>query len=114
MARPAQPHEGRHPLPAPEDFAATLGALGIGSDSTVVAYDDQGGAIAARLWWMLGWILGFRIPETLPDIYIPPFLTGTTAAAAFLLGVLAVALAPLLTWRKLSRMDVPAGLKVVE
>lgn len=65
-------------------------------------------------WWMLGWILGFRIPETLPDIYIPPFVTAQTLAVAFVLGVVAVSLAPLLTWRRLSRMDVPGGLKVME
>lgn len=44
---------GRHPLPAHSDFAATMGALGFGNDDLVVAYDDRGGAIAARLWWML-------------------------------------------------------------
>jgi thiosulfate/3-mercaptopyruvate sulfurtransferase len=56
LARPAQPGEGRHPLPVPDDFGQTLGRLGIARSSAVVAYDDQGGAIAARLWWMLGWI----------------------------------------------------------
>ena len=44
---------GRHPLPEWSDFAARMGELGIGDDSVVVAYDDRGGAIAARLWWML-------------------------------------------------------------
>jgi thiosulfate/3-mercaptopyruvate sulfurtransferase len=44
---------GRHPLPAPEVFAAGMSTLGIGDESTVVAYDDQGGVIAARLVWML-------------------------------------------------------------
>lgn len=44
---------GRHPLPEPGTFAARLGALGIGSRSFVVAYDDVGGWVAARLWWML-------------------------------------------------------------
>ncbi len=44
---------GRHPLPEPEAFAAAMGDLGIGDDDTVVAYDDAGGAIAARLVWML-------------------------------------------------------------
>jgi thiosulfate/3-mercaptopyruvate sulfurtransferase len=44
---------GRHPLPEPEDFAAAMGALGIGDDDTVVAYDDAGGVIAGRLVWML-------------------------------------------------------------
>ncbi|MBF8290595.1 MAG: sseB, partial [Chloroflexi bacterium] len=44
---------GRHPLPAPADFAAMLGERGIGDGDTVVAYDDVGGWVAARLWWML-------------------------------------------------------------
>jgi thiosulfate/3-mercaptopyruvate sulfurtransferase len=44
---------GRHPLPAPADFRARLEAAGIGSDHAVVAYDDVGGWVASRLWWML-------------------------------------------------------------
>lgn len=50
---------GRHPLPSPADFAGRMGALGIGDEHDVVAYDDQGGATAARLWWMLD-ALGHR------------------------------------------------------
>lgn len=49
----AQPGPGRHPLPTVSAFAATLGRLGVGPGHTVVAYDSSGGAIAARLWWML-------------------------------------------------------------
>src|SRR5688572_10106318 len=30
-----------------------MSSLGIGDDDFVVAYDDAGGSIAARLWWML-------------------------------------------------------------
>ena len=44
---------GRHPLPDPGAFAASLAARGIGDGDTVVAYDDVGGWVAARLWWML-------------------------------------------------------------
>lgn len=44
---------GRHPLPDPAAFAAALSRLGIGDGDTVVAYDDDSGAIAARLVWML-------------------------------------------------------------
>jgi thiosulfate/3-mercaptopyruvate sulfurtransferase len=44
---------GRHPFPTPEAFAEAMGALGIGEGDTVVAYDDDGGAVAARLVWML-------------------------------------------------------------
>src|SRR3954451_14523248 len=45
--------EGRHPLPSPEAFAAAMAALGVDESATVVAYDDDGGAVAARLAWML-------------------------------------------------------------
>jgi thiosulfate/3-mercaptopyruvate sulfurtransferase len=45
---------GRHPLPAPETWAAQLGAWGIGPETRVVVYDAAGGGNAAcRLWWML-------------------------------------------------------------
>jgi thiosulfate/3-mercaptopyruvate sulfurtransferase len=44
---------GRHPLPDPEQFAAAMAAHGIGDGDTVIAYDDDRGAIAARLVWML-------------------------------------------------------------
>jgi thiosulfate/3-mercaptopyruvate sulfurtransferase len=57
LAAPRSPGSGRHPLPTPEHFAATMERSGIGDGVPVVAYDDVGGAYAARLWWML-WILG--------------------------------------------------------
>jgi thiosulfate/3-mercaptopyruvate sulfurtransferase len=44
---------GRHPLPDPLAFARRLGGLGFGSDDRIVVYDDAGGTVAARLWWML-------------------------------------------------------------
>jgi thiosulfate/3-mercaptopyruvate sulfurtransferase len=47
---------GRHPLPDKERLAATLGVWGIGPASQVVVYDDAGGAMAARLWWLLRWM----------------------------------------------------------
>ena len=53
----ADPHgygaPGRHPLPSPAAVAATLGLAGIGDRDLVVAYDDVGGWVAARLGWML-------------------------------------------------------------
>ena len=53
LSAPATVADGRHPLPTPEHFAAALGRVGIASGSPVVAYDDDGGSKAARLWWML-------------------------------------------------------------
>ncbi len=51
LSSPAGPG-GRHPLPSAEAFADTRARLGF-ADRPVVAYDCGGGAIAARLWWML-------------------------------------------------------------
>ena len=53
LASPPSPDTGRHPLPDPEVFARGMREAGIGDDSTVVAYDDAGGVVAARLVWLL-------------------------------------------------------------
>jgi thiosulfate/3-mercaptopyruvate sulfurtransferase len=47
---------GRHPLPDPRVLAATLGSFGIASGVQVVAYDQDNGMFASRLWWMLRWL----------------------------------------------------------
>jgi thiosulfate/3-mercaptopyruvate sulfurtransferase len=44
---------GRHPWPPPQQVERVMGAAGIGAETTVVAYDDQAGAYAARLWYVL-------------------------------------------------------------
>src|SRR5688572_3091445 len=49
LARAPRAGEGRHPLPAIGDFASALGRWGIAPRTSVVAYDEGGGAIAARL-----------------------------------------------------------------
>lgn len=46
---------GRHPLPTGTQFGAEMRKAGIDSDTKVVAYDDVGGAVAARLWFLLEW-----------------------------------------------------------
>lgn len=46
----------RHPLPEVESFVETLSRWGIDASVQVVAYDNSGGAMAARLWWMLRWL----------------------------------------------------------
>jgi thiosulfate/3-mercaptopyruvate sulfurtransferase len=56
LSAPVTGKNGRHPLPSPEALALTLGRVGIGPGSQVVAYDDMGGAFAARLWWTLRWL----------------------------------------------------------
>ncbi len=56
LSAPKTGHNGRHPLPGREAFAARMAALGLSRDTQVVVYDAQGGMTAVRLWWMLRWI----------------------------------------------------------
>jgi len=46
----------RNMLPDPEQFAAAMGALGVGDDKRVVLYDAKLSMWAARVWWMLRWV----------------------------------------------------------
>src|SRR5437764_13957124 len=56
LSGPKTGRNGRHPLPAREAFAATVGALGITPATQVVVVDRQQGMFAARAWWMLRWL----------------------------------------------------------
>ncbi|MDA8257870.1 MAG: sulfurtransferase [Betaproteobacteria bacterium] len=47
---------GRHPLPDVADFARRMSACGVDETVQVVAYDNEGGIFASRLWWMLRWL----------------------------------------------------------
>jgi thiosulfate/3-mercaptopyruvate sulfurtransferase len=50
------PDDPRHAKVAkPERFAAAMSRAGIGPDTFVVAYDDDTGLFASRLWWMLNY-----------------------------------------------------------
>lgn len=53
LAGPESELTGRHPLPDEAVFSKQLQQWGIEPDSQVIVYDDMGGAIAARAWWML-------------------------------------------------------------
>jgi thiosulfate/3-mercaptopyruvate sulfurtransferase len=53
LSGPISAHSGRHPLPAPDTFAAFLAESGYTRERKTVAYDAQGGAFAARLWWLM-------------------------------------------------------------
>jgi thiosulfate/3-mercaptopyruvate sulfurtransferase len=53
LAAPPRGTDGRHPLPAPADFAHALGELGVADSDVVVAYDRAGGGFGGRLVWML-------------------------------------------------------------
>lgn len=56
LSGPKTGTNGRHPLPAREEFARRVGALGITPETQVVVYDRQGASFAARAWWMLQWL----------------------------------------------------------
>lgn len=43
---------GRHPVPTAGKLGRVLGKHGIGDEHVGVAYDDAGGSIASRLWWL--------------------------------------------------------------
>lgn len=56
LSSPISQHGGRHPLPDMDKFIKTLERNGINNESRIIAYDDQGGAMAARLWWLLQYL----------------------------------------------------------
>jgi len=56
LAAPRTGSNGRHPLPAPEAIATTFARIGIGHATQVIAYDQDVGAFASRLWWMLRYL----------------------------------------------------------
>ena len=80
LSAPLAGHGGRHPLPEPGIFAATLARFGVDKQTRVIAYDDSRLAFASRLWWMMrslgytppllvnegytGWLNGGGVPET--------------------------------------------------
>ena len=43
-------------MPDPPALAQTFGRLGIASGVQVVAYDQENGMFASRLWWLLRWL----------------------------------------------------------
>ena len=53
LAGPTDGRNGRHPLPGHDAMARTLGRFGVSDGVQVVAYDQDNGMYASRLWWML-------------------------------------------------------------
>ena len=83
-------------VPEPEQFAAAMGALGVGDDSLVVLYDANSSSWAARVWWMLRWI-GFDNAALLDgglDAWTSAGFSLSTAAAARPTKTLTVSLRP--------------------
>ena len=61
LSAPRTARSGRHPLPDPRKLAQFLGAAGVDADTPVVAYDQDKGMYAARLWWLLRWLGHTRV-----------------------------------------------------
>jgi putative ABC transport system permease protein len=61
-----------------------------------------------------GWVLNSTLPRTLPELGVPVSISAGSVAIAALVGVIAVAAAPLLTARRIRRMNIPDTLRVVE
>lgn len=69
LSAPKSGSNGRHPLPAPETAASLFGRCGIDDTTQVVCYDQGGGMMAARAWWMLRW-LGHRAVAVLDGGFV--------------------------------------------
>src|SRR5210317_1262589 len=53
LSSPVTESSGRHPLPDADKFARFLARSGWCPGKLLVAYDDAGGTIAVRLWWLM-------------------------------------------------------------
>ena len=63
---------------------------------------------------VLRWMSATTIAEVMPEIGVSATVAGATEIQALALGVLTVALAPLLTVRRLRHTDIPSALRVME
>lgn len=63
---------------------------------------------------VVSWVVGRTLPETLPDLGLVVEIAPWSLLIAAAVGVASVALAPLLSARRIRRMDVPSTLRVTE
>ncbi|CAG9623690.1 sulfurtransferase [Sutcliffiella rhizosphaerae] len=59
LSGPVQKHGGRHPLPNIKEFHLKLEEAGVHDNAKVLLYDDQNGAMASRMWFLLQ-LVGFH------------------------------------------------------
>ena len=62
----------------------------------------------------LMWMMNSRVTEMMPDVGMTITVYNRSLLLAVMLGVVVVALTPLLSMRKMSRMDLPSTLRVME
>ena len=60
------------------------------------------------------WIITSTMSTTMPDMALDIVISASTVLTAIAFGMIAVAIAPLFTARRLRRMDIPGTLRVVE
>ncbi|HNJ97162.1 MAG TPA: FtsX-like permease family protein [Ilumatobacteraceae bacterium] len=78
-------------------------------------YGVLGTAVGVALGGLIvRWVTTSVMATTMPELGMEVVVSGSTLALAVTMGVVAVAVAPLLTVRRLRRMDVPGTLRVVE
>jgi len=70
---------GRHPLPNPVLFSCTLARLGLAKGDAIVIYDQDTGAYAARLWWLLS-AAGFKHVQVLDGGFAAWLAAGGSAS----------------------------------
>ncbi len=56
LSGPRTGANGRHPVPSIDALAQTFGRLGVSRDVQVIAYDQDSGMYASRLWWSLRYL----------------------------------------------------------
>jgi putative ABC transport system permease protein len=100
---------------------ATMFAFGLppGVVMTMAVVENAVIGVLGTLIGILGGYAGLSyivsgFDQVMPDLAVVPTLSVTTVVTTFVLGVLVVALAPLLGVRRARRMDIPAALRVVE
>jgi putative ABC transport system permease protein len=101
---------------------ATLFAFGM-PVRRVVAIETAEGLLIGLLGTLFGvgtglllnrWMIMTTMASTMPNMRLDIVVTANTVLTAVTLSVVAVAAAPLLTVRRLRRMDIPGTLRVVE
>jgi putative ABC transport system permease protein len=101
---------------------ATMLAFGV-STTKAVALAVGESLIAGLLGTLVGlaggflvtsWVVDRTLPETLPDLGLVIEIAPASLLVAAAVGIVSVALAPLLSARRIRRMDMPSTLRVME
>ncbi len=86
--------------------------LAVGENLIIGTLGTLAGLLGGIL--VIGWVVNATLPQTIPDLGLVVTISPSSILIAALVGGVAVTLAPLLTVRRLRRMDVPSTLRVVE